>query len=368
MTTGRDVLLAALVFVILAVGVLAASAEAGEPDLRWFAVAFIAGEAVPLVWRRRFPVTVACAVGLATSLYGVAELPDPLLHAGLLVALYTVAAQASRRVTLIVAAVGVVVALGSVIGAGDSGAEDYYNALLTGMVAMVLGDRQRVRASFLARERAAEASRAAADERARIARELHDVVAHHVSMVVVQAEAGAAVGATEPGRVVQDFDAIAGTSRRALTELRRLLGVLRGDAGNRMAEVTPQPSLDHLSDLIDDVSRAGLPVSFRVDGTPRRLADGVDLCAYRIVQEALTNVVRHAGPVPTTVVVRYLPSALELEVADEGDGVRNGGSSSGHGLVGIRERVAMLGGDVQIGPRSSGGFSVAARLPVGAAP
>jgi signal transduction histidine kinase len=199
-----------------------------------------------------------------------------------------------------------------------------------------------------------------AEERARLARELHDVVAHAVSMVVVQAEAGAAAGGP-PDRVEEAFDAIADTGRTALAELRRLLGVLRspGEAGPR----EPQPGVAQLEPLVESVRRAGLPVEVRVEGADRPLPPGVDLSAYRIVQEALTNSVKHAGPARASVLLRYGERDLELEVVDDGRGPRTG-SAAGHGLAGMRERTALLGGELDAGPAPGGGFTVRARLPL----
>jgi signal transduction histidine kinase len=212
------------------------------------------------------------------------------------------------------------------------------------------------------RSRREEADRAVVEERARLARELHDVVAHHVSMVVVQAEAGAAAGGP-PDQVVATFDAVADSGRTALNELRRLLGVLRqpGESGPR----EPQPGVAQLEGLVDSVRRAGLPVELRVEGTCRPLPPGVDLSAFRIVQEALTNSVRHAGPARATVLLRYGEHALDGEVVDDGAGPRSGArAGDGHGLAGMRERAALLGGAVEAGADPGGGFAVRVRLPV----
>jgi signal transduction histidine kinase len=239
---------------------------------------------------------------------------------------------------------------------GDSDLNDYYPAVVLASLAGALGVLTRT----LQRQREDEAQRAVAEERARLARELHDVVAHAVSMVVVQAEAGAASG--PPGRVEEAFDAIADTGRTALSELRRLLGVLRSpeEAGPRQ----PQPGVAQLEPLVESVRRAGLPVELRIEGTGRPLPPGVDLSAYRIVQEALTNSVKHAGPARASVLLRYGDRDLELEVVDDGRGLRSS-TTPGHGLAGMRERTALLGGDLDVGPAPGGGFAVRARLPLG---
>ena len=216
------------------------------------------------------------------------------------------------------------------------------------------------RASALEREQEQRARAAVAEERARIARELHDVVAHAISVIVVQARGGRKVLDTEPEDARAALDTIEVTGQRALVEMRRLLGMLRAD--DEQLALAPQPSLAHLEALVADVESAGLPVELRVEGEPAELPPGVDLSAYRIVQEALTNALKHAGPAKALVFVRYAEDGLELEVADDGSGAGNGGGT-GHGLIGIQERVAMLGGEVEAGARSDGGYAVRARLP-----
>jgi signal transduction histidine kinase len=207
------------------------------------------------------------------------------------------------------------------------------------------------------RERAAET--AVSLERARIARELHDVVAHAISVIVVQAQGGVRMVRAEPVEAEQAFGAIERTGRQALGEMRRLLGMLSADDDGELA---PQPSLGHLDALIAEVERAGLPVELVREGDAACVPPGVDVSAYRIVQEALTNALKHAGPASATVRVRCLPTAVEVEVADDGHGApaTNGG---GHGLTGMRERVALYGGRLEAGARPSGGFTVSARLP-----
>jgi signal transduction histidine kinase len=253
--------------------------------------------------------------------------------------------------------------------------------------AWVLGDRARVqraltaelqeRALRLERERAEEARRAVATERARIARELHDVVAHHVSMMVVQAEAGPVVVERDPARAAGAFEAIAATGRQALVEMRRLLGVLRGDGdGDAAPSLAPQPGLAQVPSLVEQVGRTGLRVELVVEGPEAPLPAGVDLSAYRIVQEALTNAMRHGGPGRARVLVRYGQDDLELQIHNgvgsasgrqPGDSDRQDRRSgrSGQGLIGMRERVALFGGELRAGSGSNGGFTVEARLPIG---
>ena len=228
------------------------------------------------------------------------------------------------------------------------------------LLAEVLAER----ADRAERERELRAREAVVDERSRIARELHDVVAHDVSVMVVQAQGAARVLEGEQPEVREALAAIETTGRAAVDEMRRLLGVLR--RSDEEIALAPQPSLSRLDALVAGVREAGLPVELEVLGDPAPLPPGVDLSAYRIVQEALTNALKHAGPAQARVVVRYRPDAVELEVSDDGAGAP-GALGTGHGLVGMRERVALYGGDLQAGQRGEGGWALRARLPLGAA-
>jgi signal transduction histidine kinase len=223
---------------------------------------------------------------------------------------------------------------------------------------------RRLREVALVGEQEQRARAAVAEERTRIARELHDVVAHAISVIVVQARGGRRLLHTEPDEAHSAFDTIEATGQRALTEMRRLLGMLRAD--DEELALAPQPTLSRLDALVADVESAGLPVELRVEGKPAELPPGIDLSAYRIVQEALTNALKHAGPARARVLVRYGEEGLELEIADDGPGGPNG-AGDGHGLIGIQERVAMLGGDVEAGRRPDGGYAVRARLPYASA-
>lgn len=225
----------------------------------------------------------------------------------------------------------------------------------------------RERAERLERERDAEARAAVAEERARIAREMHDVVAHSLSVMVVQAEAAEAMLDVDPERARRPLSAVQDTGRSALGELRRMLGVLRerDEAG---APLAPQPGLDGLDELVESIRAAGLLVSVRIDGEPRPLPPGVDLSAYRIVQEGLTNALKHAGPARAEVLVRYGDRELELRISDDGRGHDPSSNGGGHGLVGMRERVALYGGELEAGPRHGGGYRLRARLPLDTVP
>jgi len=222
-------------------------------------------------------------------------------------------------------------------------------------------------------EQRSAAARAADEERSRIARELHDVIAHNVSVIVVQAAAARRVIDHDPAQAKASLATIETTGREALSEMRRLLGVLRADEAGLSADMAPsgpQPSLGTLSELVEEMRAAGLPVELAVEGTPRELPPGVDLSAYRVVQEALTNSLRHGDGAATRVVVRYECDSVDLEIVDQGRGVVPvaGGESAtaGHGLAGMRERVALVRGELEAGPRPEGGFRVRARLPVDA--
>jgi signal transduction histidine kinase len=217
------------------------------------------------------------------------------------------------------------------------------------------------RATEAERQRESAARVAVAEERARIARELHDIVAHAVSVMVLQ------VGAVRhklPETLAEDADALRGveqTGRTALAEMRRLLGAMRRDGDD--LELAPQPGLDRLDSLLEEVGRAGLPVQLHVDGEPFALPQGIDLSAYRIVQEALTNALKHAHAGQADVTVRYRPDELSIEVRDNGEG-SSSGDGLGHGLVGIRERVKIYGGEMTAGTATGGGYILSARLPL----
>jgi len=228
------------------------------------------------------------------------------------------------------------------------------------LVRRVLGDRER-RARVAERERDVASREAVVDERARIARELHDAIAHNVSMMVVQAGAERRVLEGTSNSTREVLETIEGIGRGALTEMRRLVGMLRSDTKDELA---PQPGLSDLPMLVTQVREAGLPVELHVVGGPRDLPVGIELSAYRIVQEALTNALKHAGEAHASVQVRYGADSLELEVVDDGLGGQAPVAGGGHGLAGMRERVALYGGRLDAGRRASGGFAVRVLLPI----
>ncbi len=332
----------------------------------------VLGQTLPLAFRRRAPVPVWAVVGVMTAVYGVADLHDPPIFFGAVVAIYTVASRTSRRTSYVAGAITAVAALAAMAAPGDTALiEIAFNYAVLG-TAWILGDSVRVhraytvelerRAAALERERQDEARRAAAAERVRIARELHDVVAHHVSVIALQSQAAEVLLPADPERAAEAVGEIGVTARNALTELRRLLGALRQD-DDEVAARAPQPHVADLEPLVQSVRDAGLTVSCTVEGEPRPLPPGVDLSAYRIVQEALTNVLKHARATRADVVVRYGAEHLLIRVVDDGTG-GSGGNGQGHGLIGMRERVALFGGELSTGPRPGGGFTVEARLPL----
>ena len=322
---------------------------------------------LPLALRRRAPFAVAVvvmgALAAESLAVGSAPVPDSQL-VGWLLAIYSVAAHCDR------VAAGIGGALSLAAGLIWIGADDFlFPAVVFGgawFAGRLVRQRQlyadaiEARATALEREREANTRAAAAEERARIARELHDLLSHSVSVMVVQAAAERSALGSDRAAPAEALDAIERTGRQALAEMRRLFALLRSGAP---AELAPQPTLAELETLVAEVREAGLPVELRVQGEAGAVPPGVALCSYRIVQEALTNVLKHAGPAEASVVVRYGNESLEVEVADDGHGPSRA-SDPGHGLAGMRERVALYGGELATGSRNGGGFVVRARLPL----
>ena len=330
---------------------------------------------LPLLGRVRFPIAVVL-VELAAVIALNARAPahpsfEP--FAAMVIGVYSLGAHTSGRrarggVALLVALAAAALVSSAASGHGVSGLLSPGFWLLAAWIVgrIIRGWRARtLELEALTREleaqRDLQAKAAVAVERSRIARELHDVVAHNVSMMVVQAGAAARVLEGAQPHVRAALQTIADTGRTTVDEMRTLLGVLR--AGEDGTALSPQPGLAELEELVEKVREAGLAVELEVDGERRSLPQPLELSAYRIVQEALTNTLKHAGPARACVRVRYRPDEVELEVRDDGTGTEAGGGS-GHGLVGMRERVRMLGGELEAGPRAQGGFLVRARLPV----
>jgi signal transduction histidine kinase len=316
--------------------------------------------------RRRHPAIAGLAAVLIAETVAIAWKPPNTVSFGIawLCSMYALTVWTSTRVFAVGAAVLTVPTLVSVGIRGEpKGGASFALVALAAMllVRRIVGDRDR-RAQIAERERDLVAREAVVEERARIARELHDVIAHHVSMIVLQAGAERRVLDIGAGRSTREvLETIEHTGRSALTEMRRLLGMLRGDANDPL---TPQPGLADVPNLVGQLRDAGLPVELHVEGEPLALPIGIELSAYRIVQEALTNALKHAGEATATVDIRYGVDSLELEIADDGAGAPAPVVGGGHGLVGMRERVALYGGRLDAGQRPGGGFAVRVLLPI----
>jgi signal transduction histidine kinase len=292
-----------------------------------------------------------------------AEHTNPGVFVFLLLAVYSGAAHTRGRRTLIAGGMTVGLFLMVIASSGGITADNViFSSLLLGCpwVAGRAVRQRRLNDRELAQEKV-RATAAIVDERARIARELHDVVAHSISVMIIQARGGRHVLDSEPADALDAFAVIERTGQQALDEMRRLVGMLR--SGEETLQLAPQPSVKELGTLVEQVRAAGLPVQLAVEGEPRDLPPGVDLSAFRIVQEALTNALTHAGPARARVVLRYLADELELEISDDGPGTSDG-VGSGYGLVGMRERVSVYGGELQAGRQPGGGYALRVRLPL----
>jgi len=370
-----ELLIAFLAFAGMLELVVGRDSPGGPPTTLWITIPTVAVLVLPLLARRRFPfaapayywlLAMAISFGDGVLLAFIGSLSIVGLASAFLLGNLRNPLKAGAG--LIIVLVGIVVVVYNIPG---ETASDLVFIPLRFVVAWVAGYalRERAEQAEAAEERAAQAERereaaarvAVAEERARIARELHDIVAHAVSVMVLQ------VGAVRhklPDSLAEDRDALTGVERAgrtALAEMRRLLAAMRREGDE--AELVPQPGLDGLDSLLDEIGRAGLPVELHVDGTPVPLPRGIDLSAYRIVQEGLTNALKHAHASDANVTVRYRPDELEIEVRDNG----NGSSTSdglGHGLIGVRERVKIYGGKTSAGTASNGGFVLNTRLPL----
>lgn len=339
------------------------------PTADWASYGMTTLGVLPLVWRRRAPVTVLLAVLAVGAVYDQAlDGPgQPLPYAGL-IAFYTVALLCTARLRLAVA-LFTVVAVALSVWWNTGTARELLFTLFVSVAAYVLGRLQdtrqaytravEARAAELERANRIEAEQAAARERARIAREMHDILSHAVSIMIVQAEAGPVAVRRAPERAEAAFDAIAGTGREAMTQLRSMLGVLRTQEA---APRRPQPGVQELAGLLERVRGSGLEVSYARTGEVRPLLTALEATVHRVVQEALTNVVKHARASRAAVRLHYAPRELTVSVTDDGRGPGSG-PSGGHGLIGIRERAAAHGGTAECGPGPGGrGFRVRATL------
>ena len=367
--------LIALAMVWVAVLLGRESVAQGWPELDARAVVLVALAHLPVALRGRWPLGVFVAVQGASVVYITLGYWPVVCTFGSMLALYTVASVRPTRVAVACAASlsGVWVYAGLVTDR-SSMASVLGQALLYCAVLVRFGILARRSAELTLRlreEQAERARRAVAEERGRIARELHDVVAHHMSVISVQTGLARFVFDTDPATARTALGTIEATSGEALEELRRMLHVLREENPDS-PEAAPMPTLARLDDLVARVRSGGVPVELTVEGTPRPLAPGVELCAYRVVQEALTNVLKHARHAHARVTLHYGQHALTVHVTDDGEGViqdrvtARSGQGPGHGLIGMRERAKLYGGTISVGPRAGGGFAVDLTLPTSA--
>ncbi|MFD3739332.1 sensor histidine kinase [Streptomyces sp. NPDC058629] len=384
--TGVDVFWAVVLLGLSGMSMASGMYDAGREEILAVPVAF--GFSTVVALRRRLPekmLLLAIAVGV---LQLVGDVRPNIGNFAMLVITFTVATIGERwasRLALVCSLSAA--ALSQVRWEAEPGGswpqQIFVTVIMTVpfVLAWVMGDSLRTRRAYfsqleeraarLEREREAQSKVAVAAERARIARELHDVVAHNVSVMVVQADGAVYVMDAAPDQARQALETISSTGRQALAEMRRLLGVLRTGDTRESGEYVPQPDVEQIEDLVDQVRRTGLAVDFKVEGTARPLPSGVELTAYRIVQEALTNTRKHGGPdAGASVRLVYFDDGLGLLVEDDGRGAAHelyedgGADGAGHGMIGMRERVGMVGGTLDAGPRPGGGFRISALLPL----
>ncbi|MDP9232584.1 MAG: histidine kinase [Actinomycetota bacterium] len=370
----------ALIFVGLALGLFGAVVSQDESDgptgPLWFDLLAVTAIVTPLFFRRRFPFGAPIAVGVAVGLTAFVDerlVPKdfiPFVAGCAAVFLVGLLRERAQAVAGIVLAIGfeALVAYRDPLKNLSAFIATCIVFGLIWTVAFALGrkfqeaDEAKERAARAEREREERARSAVTEERARIARELHDVVGHSVSVMTVQASAVRRLLRPDQQREREALLVVERTGREALAEMRRMVGVLRRRPEEGPA-LAPQPSLEHVERLVAQAREAGLPVELRIEGDPLPLPAGVDLTAYRLVQEGLTNALKHAGAQRAQVLVRYGDGGIEVTVSDDGRGAGSG-DGGGHGLVGMRERVAVYGGELEAGPREEGGYRLRAKLPV----
>lgn len=375
-----DVIVAVVVSVLSVLDVAAAT-DRGQRPADALAYALVITGSLNLFWRRRAPVAVLAYV---TGVLVVIYLRDyeAFLSVLGLPALYAVATHEDhrRRAWWAMVASSVVLLLAASVSVLDTDdGFDYFTAL--SMIAflsaaitagVVIRNRERIfvdterRAAAAEADRLAAAERAVASERSRIAREMHDVVAHSMSVIAVQAAAGREILHVDPDRAAEVFATIEAVGRESLAELRRMLGVLR-DTGDRGAALSPQPGIADITAVVAQSSASGVAAEFVIEGHQRALAPGIELAVYRVTQEALTNVLKHAGPSTSAAVrIAYGTNDLTVEVIDDGRGAATAlsGGGAGHGLIGMQERVEIYGGTFSAGPGAGGGYGVRAVLPI----
>ena len=364
-TIAVDGLLAAVL-----TAVTISSSEFLEPDAGVLMPVLAVLTAAPIVLRQVAPVatlSIVLAAQLALSVLNGNSFPEG--GVGVVIAAFTVATQCTRRVALAMFGVTFVVTTACVVVLARHSLPEsvLWSELLKGVlgivIAGVLGLSTKRRAERTERL-AARAERAAANERVRIARELHDVVAHHMSVISLQAGVSRYLLDADPAAARTALATVEDASHEALSEMRRLLELLRPEDEDAEVRYEPQPGLAELDGLVERTRAAGVPVKLAVSGRIRSLPSGPDLCAYRVVQESLTNVIKHAGPANVDIDLDYGENTLTLRVLDDGPGQSPAGAA-GHGLRGMRERTELYGGVLTAGPRDEGGFGVTARLPIG---
>ncbi|MGX1543805.1 sensor histidine kinase [Streptomyces adustus] len=384
--TWVDSFWAAVLFGISVAGGAARVETAGtDSPARIIPVTFLLCLVVAL--RRRLPMQMLVLTAVLGLAQLVLDVETTAADFAMLVIVYTVAATGARWASWLALGMGLAAATLAQLRWPNEHSSTLGNVAIVIFqtvpfaLAWVLGDSMRTRRAYFAqleeraarleKEREAQSKVAVAAERARIARELHDVVAHNVSVMVVQADGAAYVLDAAPDQARKALETISSTGRQALAEMRRLLGVLRTGEHQEVGEYVPQPDVQQIEDLVEQCRDAGLPVDFKIEGTPRPLPSGVELTAYRIVQEALTNTRKHGGSnAGASVRLVYFDDGLGLLVEDDGKGAphelyeEGGADGRGHGLIGMRERVGMVGGTLDAGPRPGGGFRISALLPL----
>ncbi len=371
-----DAVILAGVGVGLTGAVLGQEHKDGPAGPLWFDVLAILAIVLQLFFRRGFPFGAPAAVGVAAASISFVDktiVPfDFVVFLAGCAALFLVGLLRERSQAFAGLAVAEGVAAVVVHNDPNGSVGDFIVVSIIFSIVWTIGfgvgrkseeaDQAKERATRAEREREERAGIAVADERARIARELHDVVGHSVSVMTVQASAVRRLLRPEQQREREALLVVERTGREALAEMRRMVGVLRRP--EEAPALAPQPSLESLEKLVDQAREAGLPVELRIEGDAVQLPAGVDLTAYRLVQEGLTNALKHAGARRAEVLVRYGDEQVEVTVSDDGRGRGDGDGGGGHGLVGMRERVSVYGGELEAGPRPEGGFRLRARLPV----
>ena len=357
-----DSVVALLVLAVLYAPLVIPRANQPGPFSPW-AWVLLATSALPLIWRRRAPILCLGVIFASLLAYNaVHHVPNQPIAWGVLVAAYSIAwgGRRGQQVVVLLVVGGTALATSKSLTTSMIGLITTTGAYVLGIMARRREIRLQAlarRAGEMERERELDVARAATAERARIARDMHDILAHAVSLMVVQAEAGPVVVRKDPDRAERAFDAIAGAGRDAMVQLRRMLGVLKdeGDTESR----APQPTVAGLPDLVDQVGATGLSVELQIAGEAHQLTADTEVAAYRIVQEALTNTVKHAAATRATVRLDWTDTELKITVTDDGRGQHG---PPGYGLVGIRERAAACGGTADAGPLSGGGHRVTASL------